>query len=58
MPAPLDPDITYEAEGVQVRVQRTPIKYDSLESIAGELPDAIQEIVCAVLDTLASSSKK
>lgn len=52
LPTALDPDITYEEGEVTIRAQRTPLKYEPLESIANELPDAIQEIVCNILDNM------
>lgn len=57
MPVALDPDITYEDGESTIRVQRTPLKYQPLETIANELPDAIQEIVCNVLDNLNTKKK-
>jgi hypothetical protein len=57
MPVALDPDITYEDGESTIRVQRTPLKYQPLEAIANELPDAIQEIVCNVLDNLNTKKK-
>jgi hypothetical protein len=52
LPVALDPDISYEDGELTIRAQRTPLKYQPLESIANELPDAIQEIVCNILDSM------
>lgn len=52
LPAALNPDYTYDSPDGPVRVQRTPVKYEPLLSIVGELPDSIQEIVFATLEKL------
>lgn len=44
-----------EVDGVEIKVERLPIRYESLEEILDELPDFVQEILA---DRIANADAK